>query len=61
MRVCILAGQKVSIDGALHCEGAVIDLADDEAEAMIEIGVVEKAKAPKKAAPKKKAAAKAGE
>ena len=57
MKVCICAGQAVSIDGALHHGGAVIELADDEAESMIEVGVVEAVKAPKKA-PAKKAPAK---
>ena len=62
MKVCICAGQKVSISGVLHGEGAAIDLPDDEAEQMIAIGVVEKIAAKKKAEPKqaakKKAAAK---
>ena len=59
MKVCSCAGQKVSISGALHSEGAAIDLPDDEAAEMIALGIVEKAAAPKKAAPKKAAPKKA--
>ena len=60
MKVCISAGHKVSMDGTLHCEGAVLDLANDEADELIAAGVVTKVKAPakKKAAAKKKAEAK---
>ena len=57
MKVCINAGQKVSMDGTLHCEGAVLDLAQDEADELIACGVVTKVKAPaKNKAPAKKKA-----
>tara|TARA_R100000781_G_scaffold74201_1_gene46244 strand:- start:382 stop:570 length:189 start_codon:yes stop_codon:yes gene_type:complete len=59
MKVCVCAGQAVLIDGALCREGAVIEVADDEVESLIEAGAVEAIKAQKKkAAPKKKAPAK---
>lgn len=46
------------MDGVLHSEGAVLDLAEDEAAEMLESGVVEAVKAPKKAPAKKKSPAK---
>lgn len=58
MKVCICAGQAVFVDGALHHGGAVIEVADDEVDSLIDAGAVEAIKAPKKKAPKKKAPAK---
>ena len=46
------------MDGVLHSEGAVLDLADDEAAELLESGHVGAVKAPKKAPVKKKAPAK---
>jgi len=59
MKVCVCAGRRVwsSVDD-LHHGGAVIDLADGDAQALIALGVVEAIKAPKKKAPTKKAPAK---
>ena len=57
MKVCVCVGQKVSVDGALHCEGAVLDLASDEAAELMALGIVSKAPAKNKAPAKKKAKA----
>ena len=58
MKACVCAGQAVFLDGALHHGGAVIELADDEVDSLIEAGAVEAVKAPKKAPAKKQAPAK---
>ena len=54
MKVCIKAGRKIMMGGPLLCGGAVLDLPEDEAKALIESGVVEAVKPASK--PKKKKA-----
>ena len=55
MKVCVCAGRRVwGGAGVRHHGGAVIDLDDEHAQALIARGVVEAIKAPKKKAPAKK-------
>lgn len=63
MKVCVCAGRRVWSGDGRHHGGAVIELAEGDAQELIALGVVEKVKAPAKKAkaPAKKAKAEGAE